>query len=151
MEQIAGTEIVEERKKKLVSFFKKNSVFIILGLIVLLIFAWNIRTVNVPNLKDVTTGDYTLGPDLDPFLFLRYAKNIVEHGSAIQHDSMRYVPLGYDTSEETKLLPYMIAYFHKAVSLFKDVSVNYSAVMFPAFMFLLTVIAFFLFIRKVFE
>ena len=143
--------IVEKRKKQFKDFFMKKQILVYIAVIILLILAWNIRTSNVSGLKDITTGNYTLGPDLDPFLFLRYAKNIVETGSLMKIDSMRYVPLGYDTSLETRVLPYMIAYFHKALNIFSDSSIEYSAVMFPAFMFLLTMIAFFLFIRKVFE
>ncbi|MFH1307852.1 MAG: STT3 domain-containing protein [archaeon] len=145
-------KIIEERKKKFMQFIKnKKSILAIVGLIILLFLAWHIRTVNVENLKDITTGDYTLGPDLDPFLFLRYAKYIVTNGGLMELDMMRYVPLGYPTAGETQLLPYMIAYFHKVLNFFSPVTVNYSAVIFPVFMFLLTVIAFFLFIRKVFE
>jgi len=143
---------IEERKKRIINLFlNKKSLLIIAGLVVLLIMSWHVRTINVPNLKDITTGDYTLGPDLDPFLFLRYAKYIVENGSLMSHDTMRYVPLGYNTAKETRLLPYMIAYFHYFLNIFKKTSVNYSAVIFPAFMFLLTAMAFFLFIGKVFE
>ncbi|MBI2630413.1 hypothetical protein HYW76_04905 [Candidatus Pacearchaeota archaeon] len=143
---------IDNRKDKLLKVLLGSKYLLaIVGLIVLLLVAWHLRTVNVPNLKDVTTGDYTLGPDLDPFLFLRYAEYIVEHGSLMSIDNMRYVPRGYDTAGETKLLPYMMAYFYESLSLFSKVSINYSAVIFPAFMFLLTVIAFFLFIRKVFE
>lgn len=143
------SDLLEERKKKFIGLFKKYFIFIIL--LGLLILAWHTRTVNVANLKDVTTGDYTLGPDLDPFLFLRYARYIVDNGRLMSWDYMRYVPLGYNTAKETKLLPYMIAYFHKIISPITQKSINYSAVMFPAVLFMLTVIAFFLFISKIFE
>jgi len=64
---------------------------------------------------------------------------------------MRYVPLGYDTSGEMKLLAYLIAWFHNLLSLFyKDIAVTYSAILFPVVMFALTTIAFFLFSRKIF-
>jgi asparagine N-glycosylation enzyme membrane subunit Stt3 len=141
-------ELIEERKRKLKDFlFKKNFIVIIL-LLVLLGLAWQIRTANLPGLKDITTGEYTLGPDLDPWVFYRYAKSIVETGSLPKIDTMRYAPLGYDTSKETQLLPYMMAYFHKIIG---SNSVIYSAALFPAFMFLLTVIAFFLLVGKIFD
>lgn len=145
-------QIIEERKKKIKEFlFKKNFVVIIL-LLVLLGLSWHIRTVNVPGLKDITTGEYTLGPDLDPWLFYRYAKSIVDTGSIPKTDTMRYVPLGADTSQETQVLPYMMAYFHKILTIFNpSTSFTYSAVIFPAFMFLFTVIAFFLLVGKIFE
>lgn len=144
-------KLIEERKRKLKEFlFKKNFIVIIL-LLILLGIAWQTRTANVPGLKDITTGEYTLGPDLDPWLFYRYAKSIVETGSIPETDTMRYVPLGYDTSQETYLLPYMMAYFHKFLDFFGDVTIEYSSVMFPAFMFLLTVVAFFLLAGKIFD
>jgi len=89
---------------------------------------------------------------LDPFLFLRWAKYIVENGSLMAHDAMRYVPLGYDTAGEMKLLSYMMAWFYKFLAFFSnEVTVTYSAILFPVFMFGLAVIAFFLFSRKIFD
>ena len=149
MSEEKNEDLAEERKFK--NIFLKKQLWVWVCLVVLIILAWYIRAANVGNLKDVTTGNYTLGPDLDPFLFLRYMKYIVEHGSLMKIDSMRYVPIEFDTSGETVILPYMMAYFHKFLTIFSPVSMEYSAVMFPVFMFLLTVIAFFLFVRKIFE
>jgi asparagine N-glycosylation enzyme membrane subunit Stt3 len=109
-----------------------------------------IRTLNLPGLRDITTGGWTLGPDLDPFLFLRWAKDIVAHGSLMAHDTMRYVPLGFDTSRELNLLSYMIAWFHKIAVSFGSTSVEQSAAIYPAVLFGFTVIAFFFFVRKIF-
>ena len=67
------------------------------------------------------------------------------------YDMMRSSPLGYDTAGEMKLLSYLIAYFHKFLSLFGlSNDVTYSAILFPVFMFALTTIAFFLFAREIF-
>ncbi len=143
--------LTKKNINKFKKFFFRKNLLIFITLIILLFLAWHVRTANVPKLKDITTGEYTLGPDLDPFLFLRYTKQIVNDGKIAEHDSMRYVPLGFDTSKETKLLPYMIAHFHKILNFFSPVSIEYSAVIFPAFMFLLVVVFFFFFILKVFE
>lgn len=112
--------------------------------------AYYIRTLNLPGLRDITTGEWALGPDLDPWLFLRWAKYIVAHGSLMLNDAMRYVPLGFNTHQELLLLPYMMAWFHKIASLFGSTSITQSAALFPAFMFFLTVIAFFFLVRKIF-
>jgi len=145
-------KIIEERKRKVKDFLlNKKFLIILIGLIILLILAWYTRTLNIPNLKDITTEDYTLGPDLDPYLFLRYAEYIEKNGNLMKIDYMRNVPLGFDTSVESKFLVYMIVYFHKIFSIFSGKEMVYSAVMFPVFMFLLTIIAFYLFIDKVFE
>src|SRR3989344_7812208 len=143
--------LIEERKKKVAAFLKKNYNW--LTYVVLAIIVWiavRIRTRNLDGLRDVTTGTWTLGPDLDPFLFLRWAKYIVEHGSLFAIDTMRYVPLGYDVRGELLFLPYSIAWFHKIATFFGSASVTQSAVMYPVFMFGLTVIAFFFMTRKIF-
>ncbi len=145
-------EIFQERKEKVIRFLKEKKdwgVYLILSVIVLISFS--IRTRNISKLKDITTKTWTLGPDLDPFLFLRWAKDIVAHGSLPVWDYMRYVPLGYNTAGEMKLLSYMIAWFYHFLAFFSnEVTVTYAAIIFPAVMFVLTGIAFFLFARKIF-
>src|SRR3989338_5302902 len=97
--------LIEERKEKIASFFKNKKIILALvALAFLLYFAWHIRTANVPSLKDITTNNYTLGPDLDPYVFLRYAKHIVQYGTLPLNDTMRYVPLGFHPGFETELL-----------------------------------------------
>ena len=144
---------IELRKEKAIIYLKKKKdliFYIILAFIVYI--GVYIRRLNIPKLKDITTGTWTLGPDLDPFLFLRWAKYIVQNGTLMANDAMRYVPLGYNPSGEMKLLSYMIAWFHKGLSMFGlSDSITYSAIIFPVFMFALTAIAFFLFARKVFH
>ena len=69
-------DIVQKRKEKLVAWLKNKTGYIqyvLLALIVLL--AVRIRTLNLYGLKDITTNGWTLVPDLDPFLFLRWAKD----------------------------------------------------------------------------
>ena len=151
MENLDSKEsaILEQRKKKLLDLFKKTFAYILLAIVVF--FAWTIRTKNLSKLRDITTGGWTLGPDLDPFLFLRWAKYIVENGSIMPIDTMRYVPLGFNTSEENVLLPYLIAWFHKIAHVFGSSSVEQSAALFPAVFFVLTVIAFFLMTKVMFK
>ena len=69
---------IEKRKENVFKFIKEKKdwfVYIILGFITF-IGVW-IRTLNIDGLKDIATNSWTLGPDLDPFLFLRWAKYIV--------------------------------------------------------------------------
>jgi len=146
------SEKLRERKEKIGKFLKTKGnwiYYLILAFIVWL--GVYIRTLNIPKLKDITTGTWTLGPDLDPFLFLRWAKYIVQNGSLMLIDNMRYAPIGYDTSAEMKLLSYLIAWFHGLLS-FLSLSndITYSAIIFPVFMFALATITFFLFARKIF-
>lgn len=140
-----------ERKERMLHLVKENKNWSIGVLVALLAyFAFWLRTRNLPGLRDVTTGGWTLGPDLDPYLFMRWAKDIVAHGSLMEVDPLRYVPSTYYTNGELPGLPYMIAWFHKIASIFWTTSVEHSSVIFPAFMFALTVIAFFLLVRVVF-
>ena len=143
--------LVEQRKEKIKRFLLKD--YNGIAYIALAIVTWlavKIRTSNLGGLRDVTTGGWTLGPDLDPWLFHRWAEYIVEHGSLYANDAMRYVPLGFDTTKELLLHPYMIAWFHSIASVFGSTSVTQSAALFPAVIFGLTVIAFFFLVRRTF-
>ncbi len=143
--------VLKERKDKIVKFLKTKFNLISYFLLAVIVFiAVRIRTLNLPTLRDITTGGWTLGPDLDPFLFTRWAEYIVEHGTLIARDTMRYVPVGFNTKGELLLHPYLIAWFHKIAVLFGSTSVKQSAAIYPAVMFALTVIVFFLLVRKIF-
>ncbi len=143
---------VKERASKIMNYLKQKkdwTLYLILSFIVFV--GVYIRTRNIPNLIDITTGTWTLAPDLDPYLFLRWAKYIVENGSLMVWDMMRNVPLGFNTAGEMNLLSYMIAWFYQFLHLFsKEVTVTYAAILFPVVMFALTTVAFFLFARKIF-
>jgi len=144
-------ELAAERGKKLLHFLKAKSSMV--SYFILAAIVWlsvHIRAANIPLLRDVTTGQWTLGPDLDPYLFLRWAKYIVAHGALYARDWMRYVPVGYNTKGELLLHPYMIAWFHKVAAFFGSTSVDQSAALYPVFFFAITVIAFFFLARKIF-
>lgn len=153
---------IEKRRKELINFFKQKTNLVVYGILAIIIsISVFIRTRNISKLKDITTGTWTLGPDLDPFLFLRWAKYIAEHGKLFLIDTMRYVPLAnfcsgdacnpINTTGEMKLLSYMIAWLSNFLSIFsKEATVTYAAIIFPVIMAALTGVAFFLFARKVF-
>jgi len=148
----SDNETIEKRKKNVINFLKEKKEWITYLILAGIVFiGFYIRTRNIPKLKDVTTGAWTLAPDLDPFLFLRWAKYIVAHGHLMVLDTMRYVPLGYDTSGEMKLLAYMVAWFYHILAFFdKSVTVTYAAIWFPVIAFVFTTIMFFLFANKLF-
>ncbi|MFH1787600.1 MAG: STT3 domain-containing protein [archaeon] len=145
-------DVLSDRKNKTINFLKQKKDWIYYLILSFLVFiSVYIRTRNISKLKDIVTGTWTLGPDLDPFLFLRWAEDIVQNGKLMVWDMMRYVPIGYNTAGEMKLLSYMIAWFYHFLSFFsKEVTVTYTAIIFPVVMFALTTIAFFLFARKIF-
>lgn len=144
--------MIKQRQDKIILFLKEKSSWITYVLLAIIVFiAVKIRTRNLDGLKDITTDTWTLGPDLDPFLFLRWAKYIVENGNLFALDVMRYVPLGYDTGRELLLHPYMMAWFHNILSfLGVSESITFSAIIYPVFFFAMTIVAFFLFVRKIF-
>lgn len=143
--------ILNERISNASEFMKKHAASLSAVLLAAIVWlAVFIRTRNLAGLRDVSTGGWTLGPDLDPFLFLRWAKHIVATGSLYAVDTLRNVPLGYQTNGEFILLPYLMAWFHSIASFFGSTSVEHSAVLFPVVMFALTVVSFFLFVRKIF-
>src|SRR3989344_4331598 len=144
-------DLLEQRKEKVIKVLKVNYNWIFYVMLAVIVFLTvKLRTLNVSKLKDVTTGDWTLGPDLDPFLFLRWSKYIVENGSLFSIDQMRYVPLFYKTNAELLLHPYMMAWFHNIATFFGSDSVTLSAIYYPVFFFAITVIAFFFLVRKIF-
>jgi len=167
--------ILEERKEKVIKFFKRSDIWIFVILAIALILGIYIRSLPMadrnaglpsltkfifsphkifqgrPGLWDITRNTWTLGPDLDPFLFMRYAKTIVAEGGLSGIDYMRNTPLGFDVSGETQLLPYMISIVYKILhTLNPAVNVELAAIVLPVIMFALTIIAFFLFVREIF-
>lgn len=146
----------DERTKKVVNFLKTKEIWVIGVLIIALILGVYIRSLPMqergghPGLWDITTNTWTLGPDLDPWLFERYARTIVEEGSLPSLDMMRNVPLGFDTTTESQLLPHMIVWTYNVINIFQDASVTYAAIVFPVIMFALTIISFFFFVREIF-
>ena len=144
-------QVIALRIKKFFNFLKNKSDWLSYAFLAVIVYiaVW-IRTRNLAGLRDITTGGWTLGPDLDPFLFLRWAKYIVENGSLFAIDTMRYVPVGFETKAELIFLPYLMAGFHKIAVLFGSNSVEQSSSLFPVFMFGLTIVSFFLMVREIF-
>ena len=150
-----------ERERKVLTFLKNK--FNWVAYLILTVIIWinvKIRMMPLainsitgkPGLWDISRNAYTLGPDLDPFFFLRQAKTIIEQGSLPVIDTMRYVPLGQNSFFGTRLLPSLIAYFHKFLNFFSDeITIEYSALIFPVVASVFTAIAFFLLVRKIFE
>jgi len=154
-------KLFEERKEKFIGLLKKKKLWVFGLLIVALILGIYIRSLpmqdhnpNVPGsqpgLWDITTNDWTLGPDLDPWLFVRSAGEIVKGGSLPKIDKMRYVPFGYETARETRLLPYMIAGTYYFNNIFTNTNIEFAGAVFPVVMFALTILSFFFFVKEIF-
>jgi asparagine N-glycosylation enzyme membrane subunit Stt3 len=152
--KIEAQNSAEPRPKSTGNFFKKYWFVILVVILLALIvyFGCYIRTTNISSLKDVTTGNYTLGPDLDPFLYLRFAKEIAS-GTYSKVDMMAMAPLGTSSYAQTSLMPWAIAYMYKALSPFlhgSQKSVEFVAVIAPVIFSGLAFILFFLFVYVLF-
>ncbi|MCW1301377.1 MAG: STT3 domain-containing protein [Candidatus Nanoarchaeia archaeon] len=80
--------------------------------IIILILAFYTRTLNIPRLNgNLVSMD-------DPYIFLRYTNYIVDLGYLPRNDTLRYYPMGFDTSSEMLLPSYIAAYFYKFLSFF---------------------------------
>ncbi len=151
----ADEEIIEERKKKIKEILFGKNFWVVIAVIIALIFGAYIRIQPMldhggkPGLWDIAANSWTLGPDLDPFLFLRYAKEMIG-GKFESIDMMRSVPLGFDNSMELQMVSYMIVLTYKFLNLFGSYSVDFAGVIMPVFMFILTIISFFLFVKEIF-
>jgi dolichyl-diphosphooligosaccharide--protein glycosyltransferase len=75
---------------------------------------------------------------------------MIENGSLSSIDEMRNVPLGFDTSTELQMVSYSIVLTYKLVNLFGNHSINFAGAFMPVLAFILTIIAFFFFVREIF-
>ena len=143
----------ENNLKQVFNLLKKyQNIFVYICLIAIIIYSGiYVRTLNIPGLKDAATGNMTLAPDLDPYLYLRWSREILSNGSLPVIDTMRYVPLGYDTTDELILPCYLIIDLYKFLNLFSPTTIEYAAIIYPVIFFCLFLIAFFLFVNKLFS
>lgn len=132
-------------------FLKYLPYFAFFCLLLIIILSIYVRTSNIDGLKDVTTGNYTLGPDLDPFLYLRNAQEIVASGTVANPDMMWAAPLGSPSYAEQSLMPWAIVWLYKFLNIFTSTSIEYSAIILPVILFAITLIFFFLFVQKAFS
>src|SRR3989338_4144161 len=114
-------------------------------LILILILSSYIRTLNIESLE----GKYPL--ESDPFLFLRYTKEIAEKGTLNEVDHMRYAPLGYNTSGENTLLSYIMVYLYKFIKIFNhSTTIEQAVFIYPVIAFTFKLLVFFFLIKKLF-
>jgi asparagine N-glycosylation enzyme membrane subunit Stt3 len=140
----------QSRKKAIALLKEKKSMLIYLILGAIIWFGTWIRTRNLGLLKDITNGK--LVPlALDPHLFLKYAKYIVEHGALLAHDPTRFVPLGTSTVNYVFMSSF-IAYLHKFINIINPgITIEYVDVIYPAVVFVPAMLFFFLLIKRLFD
>ncbi len=143
---------LEQTREKIIKFVKEKKRWIIyIFLAIIVWFGTKIRVSNLHLLKDVTTGDY-IPLALDPFVFLRYAQYIVDHGKLMLVDTMRNVPLGLETAKTNPLLSYTIAYLYKIIKVFiPSITVANVDILYPVIFFVPTLIIFFFLVKRLFN
>lgn len=111
--------------------------------LLILITSIQIRTSNLPLLKDSTTGEY-IPLALDPFYFLRITETIVANNGVLPaYDSIRFYP-GSETNWHNEIMPKVVVGMWKLTSAFNpDISLRYIDVISPVFFYGIGLIIFF--------
>jgi len=144
-------KVLEKRKQKLKAFITEKNIWSYAILAFLMVFGYIIRTRNLKYLLDITTGKF-IPLALDPFVFMRYAREVLANGSLAAVDTMRYVPWGYNQVGEFNVLSHVVVYLYKFLHLFNpNVTLEYAHVVYPPVFFSLSLIFFFLLVRRLFN
>tara|TARA_Y100000310_G_scaffold343159_1_gene449525 strand:+ start:40124 stop:42913 length:2790 start_codon:yes stop_codon:yes gene_type:complete len=151
---VSNDDNSEKKDNKILNNFfnkSKSSWYVSIILIFILWLSYFLRTRNLKFLLDKTTNDFIL-INFDGFLFLRYAQQILSKGAIMANDVLRYFPYGFDTTKESTFLSYFLVYLFKFMNFFNsDVTLNYISVIYPPLLFAVSLIFFFLFLRKILD
>ncbi|MBI4918744.1 FKBP-type peptidyl-prolyl cis-trans isomerase [archaeon] len=100
---------------------------------------------------------YPYMPDIDPYNYVRYAENYLDHGSfgdstkdGIPWDYHAIAPIGRDADLQTKIHVLVIAYFYKLVSFFNsNIHILYTTSYLPVLFTLLSLFPIFFLTRRI--
>lgn len=136
-------EPAEAELRDIIEFIKGNKklmTYLLLASIIIL-GTW-VRTISIPHYNREL-------PDLDSYLFVRYAEYLVNYGYLPEDDSLRYFPEGFKTFKEHQVSTYFIAglylIFH---GLIVGSEVIDFAIVYPVISFAISMIFFFLMIKE---
>jgi asparagine N-glycosylation enzyme membrane subunit Stt3 len=127
---------------KLLQENKEYLQYVALAVIVLVSFM--VRTADIDHL-----GDELLG--LDPYVFYRYAQDVVDTGVIRANDTMRYYPFGYNTRAEGTLHSYVMAYIYLAFQPILGWSLMTAFQLYPAIFGALAFIVFYFLLKELFK
>jgi len=121
---------------------KNKNLLYWLSLIPVFFITLYVRTRNLPLLQ----GKYLI--ELDSYFFFRYAKMLLEQGSLLAIDFMRYSPLGYSTVQ-FKFFPLTLVHLYKiAHSFFPNLSQIEWHIIYPPVITVISLVFFFLFVKE---
>jgi asparagine N-glycosylation enzyme membrane subunit Stt3 len=136
---------LSKQRAKLIKFLKTEKAYFIL-LLPIFAIAWFVRTRNLPMLQN----KYLLG--LDPYAFFRYSQEILETGTLVTHDMMRYVPWGYTLRMDYKFVSYFLTYCYKIIHVINpSLSQIEWHIIYPPVITIISFVFFFLFVREMFD
>ena len=150
---MTDNQTIEQRKQHAYHFLAKHKERILVSLILLLIILSGsyMRTRNLPQLVDVTTGLH-MPMEPDSFAFLRYSRHILEHGDIMDFDPYRYHPNGYYPASEFSFLSSVIVWLYKFLHTFNsDITLEFTQVIYPVLAFAAGLVFFFLLVRRLFS
>ena len=144
--------VLKNRKEKIQNFFKKNINYLQYILLAIIVYIGvYVRSRNLELLKDVTTGKY-ISLELDSTIFLRYAREIAEHGTLYAKDMLRSYPFGSDISNLGTFTSYFIAYLYKFLNIFNsEITLEYVNNIYPIVSMAIMTIFLFLLLRRLFN
>ena len=145
----SGDDLNKKREDLIRTLKEKKNWIAYIILVAIIWFGSYVRTLNLGNLKDVTTGKF-VPMALDPHLFLRYAKQIVETGTLVATDFGRFVPEGISTIKY-KFMAYFIFGLYKVINFFGEYTIEYADVIYPVVCFAIALVFFFLLVRRLFD
>jgi len=134
----------------ILAYHEKYTLMFVPLMIWLIITTAIVRTSNMSGLVNVVTGEPSLGPDLDPYLYLRHAIEISE-GRLREIDYFRQAPLGVKSYAYSNMMPWAIFLIYKISNIFTEYSITQAAIIAPVIFFLLSIIGFFLFVYVLFS
>ncbi len=96
-------------------------------------------------------------PDIDPYYWLRYARNIEEHGypgdemrNGVNWDNHMLAPIGRPITSPDLFHPYMLTYLHSALSIFiPGITIYQSEFFYPLIVMAATTLFVFLIARRI--
>lgn len=136
----------------ILAYFNKKTLMFIPLIIWLLTLTILVRTSNISSLKNEATGELALGPDLDPYLFLRNAIEISKNTNTGEMDMMRYSPIGAPSYIYNSLMPWTILGVYELLKVFSsETSITYAAIIAPVIFFVISLLSFFFFVYVLFS
>ncbi|MEK6956203.1 MAG: STT3 domain-containing protein [Nanoarchaeota archaeon] len=144
--------VLIKRKEDIVDFLKKNINYLQYLLLAIIVYIGvYVRSRNLELLKDVTTGKY-ISLELDSTIFLRYAREIAEHGTLYAKDMLRSYPFGSDISNLGIFTSYFVAYLYKFLHLFSNtITLEYANNIYPVLAMAILTVFLFLLLRRLFN